>query len=56
MKRLKVYYLRCWLLYDALDLVIIEISILKEKLIEASLGADLNDFLESLSLGTLANT
>jgi len=55
-KLLKVYYLRCWLRDDALDLFISEAYIFGENLIKASLWADLNDFLEALGLHIIANT
>jgi hypothetical protein len=56
MKLLKVDYLWCWLRNNALDMAIIETYIFKEILINASLGANFNDFLETLSFYTSANT
>ena len=56
MKLLEIYNLRCWLRDDALDLFISEANIFWENLIKASLRADLNDFLEALSLHIIANT
>lgn len=56
MKLLKVYYLRCWLRDNSLDLVISEGYIFRENLIKASLWADFNNFLEALSLHIIANT
>ena len=56
MKLLKVYNLPCWLRDNALYLVIFEGYICRENLIKSSLWADLNNFLEALSLNTIANT